>query len=93
MQPETFNVPFFLNRKKASKKPSEIKEIREEEFIPPKITRKNSKKPEKHKFSYHRDGLEALDETNRSQLLRWAYREQVRRHHEEARRDERTRDG
>jgi hypothetical protein len=32
-----------------------------------------------------------LDETNRSQLLRWAYREQVRRHHEEARRDERKR--
>lgn len=32
-----------------------------------------------------------LDETNRSQLLRWAYREQVRRHREEARRDERKR--
>jgi|GEM_PF-2315862 len=32
-----------------------------------------------------------LDETNRSQLLRWVYREQVRRHREDARRDERKR--
>ena len=29
-----------------------------------------------------------LDETNRSQLLRWVYREQVRRHREEAREQE-----
>ena len=32
-----------------------------------------------------------LDETNRSQLLRWVYREQVRRHREEAWSEEKTR--
>lgn len=32
-----------------------------------------------------------LDETNRSQLLRWVYREQVRRHREEARLEEKIR--
>ena len=32
-----------------------------------------------------------LDETNRSQLLRWIYREQVRRHREEQREEERAR--
>lgn len=32
-----------------------------------------------------------LDETNRSQLLRWIYREQVRRHREEARLEEKAR--
>lgn len=32
-----------------------------------------------------------LDETNRSQLLRWVYREQVRRHREEARNEEKAR--
>lgn len=32
-----------------------------------------------------------LDETNRSQLLRWVYREQVRRHREEARAEEKAR--
>ena len=33
-----------------------------------------------------------LDETNRSQLLRWVYREQVRRHREEARLEEKARE-
>lgn len=32
-----------------------------------------------------------LDETNRSQLLRWVYREQVRRHRDEARAEEKAR--